>query len=364
MFNLPKKPSIAAYALEAVRKLLKNGEWQDRLPAERALALRIGVSRPSLHEALLVLKKEGAILQRNKATWIIQADVPSQPTGVRKVIFLSPFDLEEFEPFSLHQYTLLHGHLTARGYDLEAMCLPSVKSTKPEPSLKKISQELRPSAWVLYQCGQATLAWFAESGLPVVVMGSAPAKLKIRSVDVDYRAAANHAISTLLRLGHQPGKIAYIMPLDKLIGHDEAVAGIRSASGTSTTQIISIGESIPEIRARLKQLLQSKHRPTALIIHRPLQAVSIMGYLAQSGVQVPRDMSVVLLDDNPILTHLIPTPSRYHKNTASFTSHLQRAIDHATEVAGHENWVMRIIPELIPGETLLGPAKEETKAKG
>ena len=348
---------MAAYALDVMRKLLKNGEWRDKLPGERTLALRIGVSRPSLHEALLVLKKEGKLQQRTKAAWRIHVNVPDEPNGVRKVIFLSPFELEEFEPFSLHQYTLLNGHLSERGYDLEAVRLTAVKSTKPERLLKKLTQELRPSAWVLYQCGQATLEWFAQSGLPVVVMGSAPAKLKIRSVDVDYRAAAYHAVSTLLRLGHKAENIAYIMPKDKLIGHTEAIAGIRNATGTSTSEIVSISELIPEMRAQLKQLLQTKTRPTALIIHRPLQALSIIGYLAQSGIQVPRDMSVVLLDDNPFLSHLVPTPSRYHKNTASFTSHLQRAIDHATGVAGHENWVTRIIPELIQGETLSGPVK-------
>jgi DNA-binding LacI/PurR family transcriptional regulator len=352
---------MAAYALEVMRKLLENGEWRDTLPGERTLALRIGVSRPSLHEALLVLKKEGKLQQRTKAAWRIQVDVPNQPNGVRKVIFLSPFDLEEFEPFSLHQYTLLNGHLSERGYDLEAVRLASVKSAKPERFLRKLTQELRPSAWVLYQCGQATLEWFAQSGLPVVVMGSAPAKFKIRSVDVDYRAAAHHAASTLLRLGHKAESITYIMPKDKLIGHTEAMAGIRSATGKNTSQIASISEDIPELRAQLKQILLSKPKPTALIIHRPLQALSIIGCLTQSGIQVPRDMSIVLLDDNPILSHLVPTPSRYHKNTANFTSHLQRAIDHATGVAGHENWVTRIIPELIPGETLSGPLKEETK---
>jgi DNA-binding transcriptional MocR family regulator len=86
---------MASYAVGVLRQFLAEGEWQEQLPGERALALRIGVSRPTLHEALLQLEKEGAVRRRPKAAWQILATAQQAARGPRKVIFLSPLRLED-----------------------------------------------------------------------------------------------------------------------------------------------------------------------------------------------------------------------------------------------------------------------------
>jgi DNA-binding FadR family transcriptional regulator len=52
---------------EQLRQLMADGEFQvgTRLPAERDLALQLGVSRPSVREALIALEVEGIIEVRN-----------------------------------------------------------------------------------------------------------------------------------------------------------------------------------------------------------------------------------------------------------------------------------------------------------
>lgn len=358
MSELPPKPSMAHYATETMRRLLIQGEWSERLPGERSLALRLGVSRPTLHQALLTLESEGLLVRRLKSAWRIIAEVPSPHQGLRKVVFLSPLGLEELDHFTLHQYTVLSAHLTERGYEVEAVRLTSVQSGKAESALKALAARLRPTAWVLHRCSPATQQWFGQSGLAAVVMGSASPKFNIRSVDVDYRAAARHAVNHLMRLGHATDRIAYLMPAEKLLGHAEAAAGLRDAAGKKGVQTVSLPEQSDALRGTVDALLRERPRPTALILHRPLHALAVLGHLQSRGIRVPEEMSLVVLDDNSVLAHVIPHPSRYHKDTDQFAAHLRKAIEQAISHSKKGVKSTRIVPELIPGETMAKPPKD------
>lgn len=356
MSRLPPKPSMASYALGILRQLLSEGEWKERLPGERSLALRIGVSRPTLHEALLSLEKEGLLRRRAKAAWQI-LDIPDgAQRGPRKVIFLSPYHLEDFEPFALHQYTVLSAHLAERGHETEAIRLPAVEKGGSQRALAALARQNRPDAWVLYRCSPSTQRWFASSGLPAVVMGSAPEDVRLRSVDVDYRAAGRHAVSTLLRLGHSPARIVYLMPAEKLIGHAEAAAGMAEGLGKDSpgARIVTMPA---ETAAQCKVLdgLWQETPPTALIAHRPLQSLTILSHLARRGVRVPEQVSLVLLDDNPVVSRLVPEPSRYHKDVAQFSSQLRRSLEQAMAGRTGAPRGTRLIPELVRGQTLAAP---------
>ena len=354
MPELPQKPTMAAYAATALRQLLAKGEWSGRLPGERALALRLGVSRPTLHQALLKLEKEGLLKRRLKSAWRILAEVPPTPQGPRRVVFLSPLRLEELDHFALHQFTVFSSHLAEQGYEVDAVHLSSVQTGRAERSLKALAAQLRPSAWVLHRCNPTTQRWFSQSGLAAVVMGSAPERVRIRSVDVDYRAAARHAVTQLQRLGHVPARIAYLMPTEKLLGHAEAAAGMREATGRgkSAVRVVTTEDRAGKVIEVVQSLWRETSRPTALILHRPLQALTVLGHLARLGARVPEDISLVVLDDNPVLAHVLPHPARYHKDTAQFAGHMRRAIDHAIGLQGGGTWATRIVPELITGDTL------------
>lgn len=355
MSELPPKPSMAQYALEVIRKLLGQGEWVGNLPGERTLALRLGVSRPTLHQALLVLESEGVLVRRLKSTWRIADKARSVAGAPRRVVFLSPHGLEDLDQFTLHQYTVLAAHLGERGFELEAVQLRSARSGKAHDALRSLASRLRPSAWVLHRCSPSIQQWFSQSGLSAVVMGSANPKLRIRSVDVDYRAAARHAASQLMRLGHRATGIAYLMPAERLVGHGEAIAGLGEAFGSDEVRTMAIPDQPAPLRAAIDTLMLERPSPTALVVHRPMQAITVLTHLANKAVRVPRDVSLVVLDDNPVLSHVTPHPARYHKDTALFAAQLRKAIEHAMGHSAKGHWSTRIVPELIPGETLAKP---------
>jgi len=356
MEGLPPRPSMATYAADIVRRLLDAGEWRDELPGERPLSERVGVSRPTLHRALRLLEKEGRLSWRRNAPWVILKGGAAAPAS-RRAVFLSPYKLEELDPFSLHQYALLSGYATERGLQFELAAVPSVADGAAHKVLEALQRKLNPCVWILFRCSATCQSWFVANRLPAVVMGSSPRDLPMRSVDVDYRAAGRHAMSALRRLGHRPDRVAYLGPEERLVGNSEAEAGLlEGAEAGKEPSLHRLPSAAPGIVETLDQVL-AERSPTALIVMRPMHALTILGHLGRRGVKVPADLSLVILDDNPVLRHAVPAPARYVKNAQRFSTLLRRALDSTLEDSGRQRGEARMVPELEPGETLGPPAR-------
>jgi DNA-binding FadR family transcriptional regulator len=85
---------------EQIEALIRDGTFTQgkRLPGERELAERVGISRPSLREALIALETAGLIETRVGDGTYVRPDLPSVPvfplSGSRD---LGPGTLEQFE---------------------------------------------------------------------------------------------------------------------------------------------------------------------------------------------------------------------------------------------------------------------------
>lgn len=71
-------------AVDALRNLLQHGEYVagDRLPSEPKLAERLGISRPTLREALQTLEEEGAIVRRHGVGTFVAEPRPVLDAGL------------------------------------------------------------------------------------------------------------------------------------------------------------------------------------------------------------------------------------------------------------------------------------------
>ncbi len=150
-----------------------------------------------------------------------------------------------------------------------------------------------------YECLKNTV----ERGIPTVVINNVVDDIPVDCFAIDNRGGAKEAVEYLISLGHT--KIAHITgdlrtqsASDRLMGYKEALlkAGIEIRP-----DYIQEGDfSRLSARIAAEKLIKLSDRPTAIFVASDEMAVEVLFTLREHGINVPRDISIVGFDDNPV----------------------------------------------------------------
>jgi len=139
------------------------------------------------------------------------------------------------------------------------------------------------------------------SGTPVVCVDRLPDGLDVDSVCVDDRSAAGMGVSHLLAMGHKQiaivtGPLSLENERERLRGYRQAM---RSAGLSVQDSLIWVGGFDRRDVARVCQrgLLKPKGRPTALFATNGVTGLEAVRCIYESGLSIPKDISLVSLDD-------------------------------------------------------------------
>jgi DNA-binding LacI/PurR family transcriptional regulator len=146
---------------------------------------------------------------------------------------------------------------------------------------------------------------------PVLVVGARSDVKRVPSVDVDNMDLARHAVKHLRELGHT--RIAYVGGNDTVSNSRDRWLGFRDArrdfdlSICAAHVIRSPGWRLEDAeRAQLIEALRSPNRPTAVFAAGYYFALDVYAAATEAGLSIPRDLSVVGVDDPPSAAHLSP----------------------------------------------------------
>jgi len=155
------------------------------------------------------------------------------------------------------------------------------------------------------------LAELVAAGFPFVVVDQALAELPGASVASDNRAGGRLAAEALLAAGHR--RLAFLGDLaaDTTAARAQGVADACAAATVPPPLRLDVpgqrfGDWEPAIRARVAELLRARPRPTALACSCDAVARIACRALAARGVAVPRAMSLIGFDDDPIAEWMSP----------------------------------------------------------
>jgi DNA-binding LacI/PurR family transcriptional regulator len=190
-----------------------------------------------------------------------------------------------------------------RGYFL--MVLDSERNHSREIDMVALLHAQRVEGLLLVAAGGQK--WSADSfarmtsGTPVVCVDRLPDGLQVDSVCVDDRSAAEMGVSHLLAMGHKQiaivtGPLSLENERERLRGYREAM---RSAGLSVQDSLIWIGGFDRRDVARVCQpgLLKAKGRPTALFASNGVTGLEAVRCIYESGLSIPKDISLVSLDD-------------------------------------------------------------------
>lgn len=153
-------------------------------------------------------------------------------------------------------------------------------------------------ALVLRDEGDATLNALTERDFPTVQFFTRSEGQNLAYVDADNYAGGRMATRHLIELGHQRvamvrGSMRSTSSNDRYNGYRDALEG--AGIGVGPERVLSIPSPSSDFEP-LRQLMTSPSRPTALFVWSDDVAMICMQVLAELGLSVPDDVSVVGFD--------------------------------------------------------------------
>ena len=353
----PQRHSLVVETAAVLRDEIASGAWAAALPGERRLAERLGVGRDTLRMALARLVDDGLIgaaAPGRRRRLRPDRPVSARASPSRVIGLLSPVRLEEMPQQTLWEVDAIRDRLAGRGWTLAVRSPPLFHLRHPARALAALLQEMPAAAWILYQCHRDIQAWFQGSRQPCLIWGSPLAGIHIPFIDTDWEATACHAGGVLRRAGHQ--RVGLVMPDQHLAGLQAAEQGLRrawSGGGDAVTLIRESGRS-SLVRA-LGATLGGAERPTALIVTRARQALTILGWLAAHGMCLPRDLSLISLADEGWFADVVPDITHYRVNLRELTQALSRKIGLLTQGSRIPRPARLLFPDFVPGASVGSP---------
>jgi DNA-binding LacI/PurR family transcriptional regulator len=351
----PQRLSLVSLTARSLRDSMQSGHWQGHLPGERELCARLQVSRHTIRAALAELKREGLLEVSDRQRRSINAAKLQRSSAPHSqvIAIITPRPLLAMTAASLVMVDELRDQLSRAGFSLEIHVSAACFTRRPESALEALTARAPAAAWLLFGSLQPVQRWFTRRRLPCLVLGSCMDDVELPSVDVDYRATCRHAGALLRRRGHR--SIALIRTTGDYGGDLESEHGLREACDGApavTLHLLRHNGSAAHICSLLDKALRGPNPPTACLVARAAHVLTVMMHLMRQGRRLPKDMAVIARDDDPFLQHVVPMVTRYAVDHAQFAKAVSKAVRQLAETGSLPPKAIRLIPQMIAGETV------------
>ncbi|HWL52277.1 MAG TPA: substrate-binding domain-containing protein [Chthoniobacteraceae bacterium] len=358
----PDSPSTTAYRPRSVqvaqylRQMILAGDYGAKLPSERFLAAQHSVGRDTIRAALALLEEEGILASQGREGRRVrraQAHRIAQPGSVGLLV---PMKMEQTTYRTLAWVDEIRRLLFQHRVRLEVY-----DGYFRRPGLfRKLATDVPHDCWILAFPSPKALAWQARHQLPAVIAGTVDEEVGVPSVDIHYRALCRHAVGQLTQLGHR--ELVFILHRRQRGADQESILGLGEgvlAAGhpEMTLSIEYHNGSAADLCAVTDRLLQRTPRPTGWIVAVAPHFMTVMMRLLKHGVAIPGEISLISQDAEPWQSFSTPQPARYDANIRALAKQTARLVIRSLGGKPFATMAHRIIPDLIPGETL-GPCPE------
>ena len=308
--------TVASQVAALLRAEIAKGTWRGWLPGERTLCETVQASRNTLRAALVQLRAEGVVEPVvGLGTRVVADPPPVSEANQRKTVgVLIPEPIGSLRPLIALWIDELKDLLLAEGCRLRVHEGRQYYQSNPARALERLVGQHTHDAWVLTLSSEVMQRWFARRKVPCLVAGSTYADVALPHYDLDYHAICRHAAGVLLGLGHR--RIALLNRETRRAGDVDSEAGFLEVVKASSVQDVTADvayhrDDVDTVARALTRLLDRKDPPTALVVSNSYAYLATTSLLAQRGLRVPRDISLISRDDDPFLGSLAPAPARY-----------------------------------------------------
>ena len=352
------RQSISDQTAAHLRDGVRSGRWGLRLPGVVRLAAELQVSKDAVRAALRRLEAEGAVQPGgNGRRRVVAAPHASQtgapPRAFRVGILLSRPLHHEAGNGQHMELRLLH-EIEASGHSGFFAPMTQACVGHRLPRIARVIKEGKADAWVVVDAPEELMRWFSTQPVPAVALGGRYCDAPLARVGMELTPGIIAAVRALKQLGHR--RIVLAVPrVWRLPEPGRLVRAVLDELGGAPEYHAPDWE--PGARG-FHELLESLFRvtpPTAMIVLEPAEAVAVMSFLAQRGLRVPRDLSLVCRNHDASLALCRPEIAHCGSNEDHLVGHIVKWVNDAARGTPHQR---RIVcqPEFFPCESLAPPA--------
>lgn len=303
-----RRLTVAEQTAAHLRTELKRGLRSGAMPGANQLAIELGVDPKTVEAALRQLEHEGLLAGQGQGRK--RLIVPPDGKTVRPmriaILQYDPPARTESASVELHHLLLSAGHsaffteqtLMDLGMDVGRVSR-FVRKTKAD-------------AWVVSAGSREVLEWFSAQPVPAFALFGLREGLPIAATGPDKLPALLTATRHLIGLGHR--RIVLLVRRERR----HPVPGMRELAVLDELKAhsIPVGEyNLPgweESPAGLQKLLHSLFLvtpPTAILIDEATLYIAVQQFLANRGIRVPQQVSLLCTTNDPMFAWCTPSIS-------------------------------------------------------
>ena len=188
-----------------------------------------------------------------------------------------------------------------------------VSDTNYKPHLMKraaermLEQNVRGVAILTSEMSPALMREFMERKIAVTCFDLETASENVSTINFSYASGIHQVVQHLYELGHR--RIAFVggNPLKSLKAREAAYVESMRKFGLKSGPMIPGNQTIESGFAAGMKIAHSADRPTAVLAINDLAAFGVIRALAESGLRVPHDVSVVGFDRTFMARNFVPS---------------------------------------------------------
>jgi DNA-binding LacI/PurR family transcriptional regulator len=215
----------------------------------------------------------------------------------------------EYGSFESALLTGIMRGLEEKQFDLKLLSIRRDKAANESYTQFFLRKGVRGVILRCFRQNRPTIVRIAEEGFPAIVIAEHFDDPKVNYIRAVSYASSRRAVEHLVSLGHRRIMLAVHNVLDSdHADRRRAYADAMHCAGLAVdpSLIIEHPASFAAGEHALDTILSMDRRPTAVFATNPMTALGIMRRAQERGVNVPRDLSVVGMDDSDIRQHVWP----------------------------------------------------------
>jgi DNA-binding LacI/PurR family transcriptional regulator len=187
-----------------------------------------------------------------------------------------------------------------RGFDVLLLNTEYDEKRTESVIQKLIENDVRGVAVITSSLDDAVVSSLAEVGIAVVLCNLLPADRLVSNIRIDYESGLNQAMEHVASLGHRRAAVIGGPATNKTAARiSEALVDGLQRRGLDPNPVTHSTYHIDAAASAVQLVLAASEKPTVIFCGSDLIAMGAMMALEAEGIDVPRDMSIVGIDDIP-----------------------------------------------------------------